>query len=425
MFLFGTFTVTKWSGRFTKISAKLITQEPSLVESNAEDLGHAAVSLTADKHALSRNLDSTATQQYRPKQLVSSPNKPRVEIKLDRLPSRVLVLVYTLNGNEVKWVGENREECNLDTTGETFVQCPLERFEVTYDKQRFGESNLVVFHSNNMPDKGQLVSLSKSRPASQRWVYHTMESPRVTPDPGSLGELFNATWTYRSDSEFSAAYATYIALRPEQKAEAVTVDFAEGKTKPVAWMVSNCGSQLRIDFVRRMQKYIDVDAYGRCSHLLGKKLSCSKSQERRCLKPYKFYLSFENALCKDYITEKYWEHLGEENIVPVVMGGLEGDYKALGIPGSYIDVRNFKSVKELTDYLHYLDRNSTAFNEYFKWRQKYQKSPYHYPLCNFCRSYVLKPEMSRTKIYHSLSDFWVEKGKCGQEDQVIRRMLGQ
>ena len=107
------------------------------------------------------------------------------------------------------------------------------------------------------------------------------------------------------------------------------------------------------------------------------------------------------------------------------MGGLEGDYKALGIPGSYIDVRSFKSVKELTDYLHYLDRNSTAFNEYFKWRQKYQKSPYHYPLCNFCRSYVLKPEMSRTKIYHSLSDFWIEKAKCGQEDQVIRRMLGQ
>lgn len=313
MLLFGTFTVTKWRGRFMETPAKLKRQEPSLVETNAAEfiVERATVSITAVKRALSRDLYSTATKQYHPKQLVSSPKKPKVEIKLDRLPSRILVLVYTLNGNEVKWVGENREECNLDATGGTFVQCPLERFEVTYDKQRFSESNLVVFHSNNMPSNSQLVSLSKSRPTSQRWVYHTMESPRVTPDPGSLGELFNATWTYRSDSEFSAAYATYAALSPAQKAETITVDFAEGKTKLVAWMVSNCGSQLRIDFVKQMQKFIDVDAYGRCSHLLGKKLSCSKSQEKRCLKPYKFYLSFENALCKDYITEKYWEHLGK------------------------------------------------------------------------------------------------------------------
>ena len=29
------------------------------------------------------------------------------------------------------------------------------------------------------------------------------------------------------------------------------------------------------------------------------------------LNEYKFYLAFENALCEDYITEKYWARLGE------------------------------------------------------------------------------------------------------------------
>ncbi len=34
---------------------------------------------------------------------------------------------------------------------------------------------------------------------------------------------------------------------------------------------------------------------------------------------YKFYLSFENSLCRDYVTEKFFTRAG--NILPVVRGG--------------------------------------------------------------------------------------------------------
>ena len=60
------------------------------------------------------------------------------------------------------------------------------------------------------------------------------------------------------------------------------------------------------------------------------------------------------------------DNLGEANVIPVVMGGA--DYTKLAIPGSYINVLDFKSVKQLAEYLHYLNRNDTAYNEYFKWR---------------------------------------------------------
>ena len=259
-------------------------------------------------------------------QLHSSLPPPSTKLQSTQIPSsllastatlleqpKFLILVYTEFWGQVKWVGEHRGDCILDQTSRT--QCPLDRFEITYDKQRFLQSDLVIFHAagGNMPSVDHLKSLSKNRPAKQRWVYQTMEGPLVTPDPAPLNGLFNATWTYRGDSDFSAAYSAYVPVFPEEAVDKMktTIDYSQGKTKLVAWLVSNCGSQLRMAFVRELMKYINVDVYGVCSSAFGQQLSCSKSGEKDCLKHYKFYLSFENALCKDYITEKYWDHLGK------------------------------------------------------------------------------------------------------------------
>ncbi len=44
-----------------------------------------------------------------------------------------------------------------------------------------------------------------------------------------------------------------------------------------------------------------------------------KRCQSRIQKDYKFYLAFENSLCKHYVTEKFWERIPYD-MVPIVMG---------------------------------------------------------------------------------------------------------
>ena len=83
---------------------------------------------------------------------------------------------------------------------------------------------------------------------------------------------------------------------------------------------------------------------------------------------YKFYLAFENSLCLDYVTEKFY-YSYEHNMVPVVFGWA--DYSLHGPPGSYINALDFNSVKDLADHLLFLDRNDDEYMKYFAWRASY------------------------------------------------------
>lgn len=74
-------------------------------------------------------------------------------------------------------------------------------------------------------------------------------------------------------------------------------------------VISNCNRTLnnRLEFISELQKYIDVDVYGKCGNF-----SCSKTNHHECMsmfeKDYKFYLALENSNCVDYITEKYFNN---------------------------------------------------------------------------------------------------------------------
>ena len=61
---------------------------------------------------------------------------------------------------------------------------------------------------------------------------------------------------------------------------------------------------------------------------------------------YKFYLSFENSLCGDYITEKFFKVL-DYNVIPVVINGV--NMTKFAPPNTYIDLKNFKNIEGKND----------------------------------------------------------------------------
>ena len=106
-----------------------------------------------------------------------------------------------------------------------------------------------------------------------------------------------------------------------------------------------------------------MTVYGNCG------IGCQsiKNCDREVIsREYKFYLAFENSICTDYITEKFFNYL-KHNIILVVLGG--GKYDEYVPKSAYINALDYKSPKDLADYLIYLSNNKTAYNEYFKWKK--------------------------------------------------------
>ena len=142
---------------------------------------------------------------------------------------------------------------------------------------------------------------------------------------------------------------------------------------------------------------------------------------RRCRNEAENYLSFENSLCRDYVTEKLWRIL-TINVVPVVLGKV--NYSAILPPHSYIDVRDFASPRHLADYLKLLSSNDTLYNEYFRWRAKYNCGSFpfkqHDTACDLCRHAVAT--RGKTEIVKDLVAEWGRNQNCISPKQYYRGM---
>lgn len=161
---------------------------------------------------------------------------------------------------------------------------------------------------------------------------------------------------------------------------------------------------------------------GKCT---GKSDGCATGNQTcyaQVRKQYKFYLAFENSLCSEYITEKFWNTLTTNSYnIPIALGTTLEEYKRFAPPNSYLHTRNFTSIQALADYMHKVDNDNSLFNSYHKWRETHEIAPrrtnetLH---CYMCRQANEKRD-GKAK-YKNLSRYWSKSSMCETFPEPIR-----
>ncbi len=332
---------------------------------------------------------------------------------------------------------------------EPFVnfQCPVSSCFTTNNKSQFGsilEFDAILFHIRDMHlsnDKPIMTQLPDIRGDHQRYVFFLMESPSYDTFPHeSFANYFNWTMTYRRDSDFYRPYG-WIAPKnwdwhyPKSALNNISwsqyprqsglVKNFKHKLKRAAWLVSNCHTMSqREHYVQELAKHFPVDIYGHCPQILKSHGQCPDNSECSDFiqDNYMFYLSFENSMCRDYVTEKFWNFLSGK-LIPIVLGGA--DYKKVAPAKSYINVLDFANPLELAQHLKYISTNVTAYSEYFEWVPhfnvfKNEPANFARAMCQLCEA-MHSPDLDQPMVYKDTQDWWVAQGQCSQDFPWIEK----
>lgn len=218
-----------------------------------------------------------------------------------------------------------------------------------------------------------------------------------------LNGLINWTATYRQDSDIFLS-PRIVKLNKESNIGDNSID--HNRSGYVVQLVSNCNTPGRREkFVEELKKHIAVDIYGACGDQ-----KCLPKMSAECYQnlssKYFFYLSFENSICRDYVTEKFFSLL-DYPMVPVVFGG--GDYRELAPPHSYIDALAAKSPKKLAAQLEKLIEHPEEFDKYFEWKKHYKMNLTPYP-CQICN--LLNESINKSKVWTNLVEWWFDQASC-------------
>ncbi|GAB6023417.1 hypothetical protein CHUAL_008203 [Chamberlinius hualienensis] len=299
---------------------------------------------------------------------------------------------------------------------EAFVnrQCQVSDCALTNDRSQLLNAQAVVFHIFDMAHD----DLPKQRLLSQRYVFYNFESPAYTfTDVRAYKNFFNWTVTYRTDSDVTEGIT--IVEKKSETTKNSTIPLAK-RSKFAVWMVSHCWTYShRESYIAQLKQFIPIDVVGDCGDV--KIAECAKGSsysQDDCWsyleQNYKFYLSFENSLCKDYVTEKLFNPLNYR-LLPVVFGGA--NYTKLTPPNSYINALDFQSPQLLANYLVKVASDDKLYDNYFQWKGKYKIGGSH-QFCEMCRK--LHDKTEPVKTYEDIDNWWTLGGNCLDPTQLTQ-----
>ena len=326
-----------------------------------------------------------------------------------------------------------------------FESCPESRCTIEKDVRK--AQAVMISHKFLLPFDWQHIRefrLPQKYWNDQKWVFFSDEPPAYRPVAEKYLHRFNITFTYRRDSDVYYPYGEMVDKTEEEMmmknvtstttnvtTEATTLNVnttndAERKAqflrkrKNILWVASNCQTNsARENYIRQLKKHIDVAIFGGC----GRK-TCPRNmhnvKDSPCIHEkqddYRFYLAFENSLCKDYATEKLFRTLTYD-MIPIVYG--IANYSEILPHKSYINIADFKSPLHLAKHLKEISKNWELFKEYMAWKETkaVRIDPFRRATCDLCE-YLHRTKSEKRRMV-DLSEFWGAETNCITPDTIL------
>ena len=334
--------------------------------------------------------------------------KNRSDAKLKR------ILFY----NQVYFQTSRHVESYFNST--FFDQCHFKNCLMTFNKSDAPISDAVIFNWRIDPPP-----LTFNRPRDQVWIFIQHEAT-ATYNPKKFQGMqhsFNWTMTYSKHSDLPLPYGA-LELKPIDRVPVRNyLAIAKNKTKDAIWIVSHCRTQSKREkYVDILKQYVNIDVLGRC----GRKWDCGKVYNHEagdCFSilnsTYRYYLAFENSLCSEYITEKFYENYKYD----IIQVSRAGDIKHRPIKmdkNVYVSTADFKDAHELGKYLRSLSLDKEKYANYLSEKDRYEAIPYvelfKERMCEICMR--LNKLEDYKKVYEDVYGWMLNKTRCFEPTDI-------
>ncbi|XP_046339393.2 uncharacterized protein LOC124120578 isoform X1 [Haliotis rufescens] len=266
------------------------------------------------------------------------------------------------------------------------IICGLRKCLMVKDHEEWKKHDYmgILFYGTDFGSEG----LPVPRKPGHLWSVLHEESPKNNDwlfSAKSAMSIFNLTATFKRQSHYS--FPTM--WLPDERALTDTqymVSIAEKNRlrreglAPVVFVHMDCHTASdRSHYMRLLNQFIKIDSYSDCEHnkdfpsnnLTFKTLKGMGPMMSdgffKLIAQYKFAFAFENAVCDDYITEKFWRPL-RLGVVPIAFGSSKIKDMA-PTDHAIIDIRDYQSVREVADLITSLDSNDVEYMKFLDFKQ--------------------------------------------------------
>ncbi|CAF2980115.1 unnamed protein product [Rotaria sp. Silwood2] len=247
-------------------------------------------------------------------------------------------------------------------------------FTWTRQKDRINEVDFVICHGAPNGLDSYVLRLQLNNEQQQYTMGYIIESEAHS-STGDNWAKYNFKMTYNLDDSYPEP-ATYFDanLHIIDLLKPPSIPFEEKeKQADIVWIISNCNAHnSREGFVQRLMQEIKIDSYGTCLNNR-KGYAARMTDNIHAYKKYKFVIAIENSNCVDYVTEKLIKAV-ESGSIPIV-AGRDGrpDYRRFMPEHAYINIYDYKSIKDLANDLKRIANNKTLYESYL-WYKKHNKN---------------------------------------------------